>query len=352
MAARNLIGTVTVWLEETAPIGHLKFRLEIVRSPLQRDVADVRIRPAGDSARVYRTAFASYAAEDRVEVLKRVQLLPKLGIRVFQDFLTLDPGERWARAVYRSIDTTDVFLLFWSAPAKRSRWVLRETRYALRRKGGDDLSPPEIIPVPIEGPPPVPPLGDLRHLVGSVVGEVSQLAERARPLIEAGDGRSALAILEAVTEEYVARWADLDDSDGEASGLFEELAPLWTEAILVADLTPAERRAWAKRLGAWQDEVAEYGAETAFEVAQAAAQQGWDAPGVRRVLGGEISSTGVWEGEAPWFADDLAVARLNILERQGRFQEALYLAEAEGQTDRSLPGAAGRARPRAGGGHL
>jgi uncharacterized Zn finger protein len=172
--------------------------------------------------------------------------------------------------------------------------------------------------------------------VGGVVGEVGQLAEQARPFIEAGDGRSALTILEAVTEEYVARWTDVDDSDGEASSLFEELGPLWTEAILSADLTPAERRAWAKRLGEWQDEVADYGVETAFEVAQAAAQQGWDDRGVQRVLGGEISSTGVWEGEAPWFADDLAMARLNVLERQGRFSEALYLAEAEGQTDRYL----------------
>jgi uncharacterized Zn finger protein len=170
--------------------------------------------------------------------------------------------------------------------------------------------------------------------VGGVVDEVRQLAEQARPFIEAGDGRNALAVLQAVTEAYLGSWTELDDSDGEASGLFEELGPLWTEAILSADLTPAERRAWAKRLGEWQDEVADYGVETAFEVAQAAAQQGWDDPGVRRVLGGEISSTGVWEGEAPWCADDLAVARLNVLERQGRFQEALHLAEAEGQTDR------------------
>jgi uncharacterized Zn finger protein len=36
----------------------------------------------------------------------------------------------------------------------------------------------------------------------------------------------------------------------------------------------------------------------------------------------------------PHYADDLAVARLNVLERQGRFQEYLYLAEAEGLTDR------------------
>jgi uncharacterized Zn finger protein len=172
--------------------------------------------------------------------------------------------------------------------------------------------------------------------VGGVVDEVRQLAERARPFLEAGDGRNALAVLEAVTEGYLGSWTELDDSDGEASGLFEELGPLWTEAILSADLTPAERRAWAKRLGRWQAEAADYGVETAFDAAQAAAQQGWDDPGVQRVLGGEISSTGVWEGEAPWFADDLAVARLNVLERQGRFQEALHLAEAEGQTDRYL----------------
>src|SRR5207245_6202931 len=45
---------------------------------------------------------------------------------------------------------------------------------------------------------------------------------------------------------------------------------------------------------------------------------------------------GAWEGEAPHYADELAVARLNILQRQGRFQEYLYLAEAESQTERFL----------------
>jgi len=170
--------------------------------------------------------------------------------------------------------------------------------------------------------------------VGGVVDEVRQLAERARPFIEAGDGRSGLTVLEAVTEEYMASWTELDDSDGEPSGLFEELGPLWTEALLSAELTPAERRAWATRLGQWQSEAADYGVETAFDAAQAAAQQGWDDPGVQRVLGGAISATGAWDGEAPWCADDLAVARLNVLERQGRLEEALHLAEAEGQTDR------------------
>jgi hypothetical protein len=42
--------------------------------------------------------------------------------------------------------------------------VLKEARYAVARKASDDLAPPEIVPVVIEGPPPVPPPSDLAHL--------------------------------------------------------------------------------------------------------------------------------------------------------------------------------------------
>jgi hypothetical protein len=49
--------------------------------------------------------------------------------------------------------------------------------------------------------------------VGGVVREVLAIANQARPFIEGGDGRSALAILEAVTEEYVQSWMELDDSE-------------------------------------------------------------------------------------------------------------------------------------------
>jgi hypothetical protein len=55
-------------------------------------------------------------------------------------------------------------LLFWSTAAKESPWVLREVRYALERKGGNEAAPPEIRPVPIEGPPPVLPPEELKHL--------------------------------------------------------------------------------------------------------------------------------------------------------------------------------------------
>src|SRR3989440_545181 len=94
--------------------------------------------------------------------------------------------------------------------------------------------------------------------VGAVVGEVGQLVDQAWALIKADDGRQALKVLEAITEEYLGEWENLDDSDGEASGFFSDLGPAWTEAVLSADLTREEREGWADRFSAWQGELEEY----------------------------------------------------------------------------------------------
>jgi hypothetical protein len=85
-------------------------------------------------------------------------------IRYFQDVLKLEPGDRWERELYRHIDRSDLFLLFWSTRAKESKWVLEEVRYAIKRKAGDDAAPPDVIPVIIEGPPIPSPPEDLAHL--------------------------------------------------------------------------------------------------------------------------------------------------------------------------------------------
>lgn len=106
----------------------------------------------------------SYASEDRDKVLARVQMLGQMGIRYFQDILSLDPGQRWEKELYRNIDQCDLFLLFWSSAAKRSPWVMREVDYAIDRKQGIDEAPPEIKPVIIEGPPLVEPPERLQHL--------------------------------------------------------------------------------------------------------------------------------------------------------------------------------------------
>jgi uncharacterized Zn finger protein len=66
--------------------------------------------------------------------------------------------------------------------------------------------------------------------VSSVVDQVRQLLHQVQGFIEAGDGRNALLLLEAITDEYVEGWTWLDDSDGYAGGFFGDLGEAWTEA--------------------------------------------------------------------------------------------------------------------------
>src|SRR5260370_9668970 len=170
--------------------------------------------------------------------------------------------------------------------------------------------------------------------VGAVVNEVDRLLDQAWKLIKADNGRPALKLLEAITEEYISDWTELDDSDGELSQFFYELGPAWTEALLSADLSPEERGLWADQLYTWQDDISDYGVDDALAAAHQAALQGWDYPPLQRVLQGNITQQRAWDGEVPVCANDLAKARLSVLERRGRLQEYLYLAEAESQSEK------------------
>jgi probable F420-dependent oxidoreductase len=66
---------------------------------------------------------------------------------------------------------------------------------------------------------------------------VRQVLTQVNGFVAAGEGRNALAILEAITERYVADWVELDDPDGRASAFFKDLGAVQTEAILTADWT-------------------------------------------------------------------------------------------------------------------
>ena len=116
------------------------------------------------TATPYRKAFLSYSSQDRVEVLKRAQSLRLAKIDIFQDVLTLQPADRWREEIWRHVDECDLFLLFWSRSAKESEWVEKEVKYALDRQKQSPEKLPDIIPVIIEGPPPVAPPSWLSHL--------------------------------------------------------------------------------------------------------------------------------------------------------------------------------------------
>jgi hypothetical protein len=138
------------------PIGNISFKILIARNTTTP-------KQIGEAQR-YHTVFVSYDSIDRGEVLKRVQMLKLFNIKIFQDILSLDPGSRWEKRLYTEIEHCDLFLLFWSRAARDSEWVRKELRYALACKKGKEEAPPDIIPVMIEGPPPIPPPPELSHL--------------------------------------------------------------------------------------------------------------------------------------------------------------------------------------------
>jgi hypothetical protein len=93
---------------------------------------DERVVATGTPAR---TGFASYARRDRKRVLDRVAAVETaVGLRVWVDKRSLFPGDRWKRKIEQKIAETDVFILFWSPRAKRSRWVTWEWKLALVKK--------------------------------------------------------------------------------------------------------------------------------------------------------------------------------------------------------------------------
>ncbi|MBD2561848.1 MULTISPECIES: SWIM zinc finger family protein [Nostoc] len=164
-----------------------------------------------------------------------------------------------------------------------------------------------------------------------IADELLSVVQTAVDFSERGEGKNAIAILEAITFTCVENWDDVAEYGAENDELVGELNNAWCEAILSSELTPEEKVDIQINLEAWQDE---WNAD--FGMVMEALRQGWDYPPLVQVLEGNITERGAWEEDVPDYADDLALIRLKILERQERYQEYLYLAEAEEQTQQYL----------------
>ena len=148
----TIIGTVTVSLGGV-PLGHIKFKLDIIAAAAALPPV---AQPVGHS-HAYRRAFVSFAESDRDEAARRVQVLA--GAKIDVKPLNWE-AERQNESMRQAlIDDSDLFLLCWSDAARKSPQVRQELEYALQRKQGQDSALPEILPVPLQGPPvPAPPL--------------------------------------------------------------------------------------------------------------------------------------------------------------------------------------------------
>ena len=154
------------------------------------------------------------------------------------------------------------------------------------------------------------------------------MAER---LLAAGDAAAATDVITAMIEAWGGGIAGLDEWIVENNqDMFGEtaldLGVLLAEALLNQDFSPDQRAQWLARVEDWGEDSIDP------DVVETALDQWWDYPPLVAAMQGNITELGAWgAGEAPGFADELTLARLRILERQGRTQEYIHLAEAEGQ---------------------
>ncbi len=117
--------------------------------------ANLKVDEIPSQTTSYRSAFASYASEDRAEVLSRVQGMEAAGMDVFVDVVNLRSGQNWERELTERISKADVFYLFWCCHAMKSEWVAKEWHLAMKVKGPDFIDPvplqrPELAPPPNE----------------------------------------------------------------------------------------------------------------------------------------------------------------------------------------------------------
>ena len=72
---------------------------------------------------------------------------------IWLDCLSLHPNDHWKEAITREIRERDLFLLFWSSFARKSKWVTWEWHQALHEKGLNAIQVHPLEP-PSKAPPP------------------------------------------------------------------------------------------------------------------------------------------------------------------------------------------------------
>ena len=165
------------------------------------------------------------------------------------------------------------------------------------------------------------------------LAELQQLTRQAVPFLEAGDGRSALLILEAVTDAFVADWIEYSSgSDEHMYELFNDLGRMIAEASIMADFDDDERETCADLVAGWRDDLSDYGDFGGFGVALLALRADFGSSGFHAVLDGTRKE---WppDGNAAWAERDFVALVVRNPDRQERWDHYLNLARAVGELE-------------------
>jgi hypothetical protein len=118
--------------------------------------------------------FISYAASDLGWARQLREHLADLGIETWLDAAELLPGDNWASAVGKALETSDALLVLVSPKSAASERVRREVQYALGWERFED----RVIPVILEATDQMPwILGTFQAVSGSPAAAARKVAE-------------------------------------------------------------------------------------------------------------------------------------------------------------------------------
>jgi uncharacterized Zn finger protein len=107
-----------------------------------------------------------------------------------------------------------------------------------------------------------------------IIDDIRALFEQVQPFLETEDGKTALLVLEVLTEPLLTESSEiLDYSEDCYCDLLQELELLWIEAFLIVQLTKTEKEYWLKRVSEWQEYE-----DWAFPALMKIIQHGWSYP--------------------------------------------------------------------------
>ena len=155
----------------------------------------------------------------------------------------------------------------------------------------------------------------------SYLGDLNEVLSAAMQLLKKDDAEGALVILRVLLEETIEVYDSEEDYEGEFADFIESLAMPAAEAILSAEIDPQLRNRLQESL---EDAIEDFSEEIEADdlyVIPAALEYGW------KELTDEVTQSDVYDEDIWYSLDMLQQARLNVLERQGRAEEFLDLAQ-------------------------
>jgi hypothetical protein len=147
--ASILVGEVPIWAfiaekgasrtprpEPSAQLSAMNLALHVPPKP-----SGTQRQRVAATAAPYGAIFVSYAHDDGTVVARNGPAYKALGMDFLRDQEVLRSGEKWNPRLLDLIERADIFQLYWSSNARRSRYVRQEWRHALQRERENFIRP-------------------------------------------------------------------------------------------------------------------------------------------------------------------------------------------------------------------